>query len=152
RPGAAAVAGNRDHAGRVPVTVGLERLAADAAGADDGLAPVPAVAGVVDPPGRLPGDRHRLDPAAGLGRVTVIADAGAGDVQVLDGGRVTSAGFLRPGPPWPVHGSGPPFRTGRPGRGRSPPGPRRRPAAGRTSGSGRTPAPARPAPAPGRSR
>ena len=73
--------------------VGLELFAADAAGADNGLAPVPAVAGVVDQLGRLLDDRHLLDPAARPGRVAVVADAGAGDVQVSGGGGVISAGF-----------------------------------------------------------
>src|SRR5690348_10156785 len=56
RSGNVTVTGNRDHAGRVPVTIGLELFAADAARADNGLAPVPAVTGVVDPVGRLPDD------------------------------------------------------------------------------------------------
>ena len=72
--------------------VGLELFAADAAGADHGLAPVPAVAGVVDQLGRLLDDRHLLDPAASLGRVAVVGDAGAGDVQVSGGGGVIKAG------------------------------------------------------------
>ena len=120
RPGA--VTGNRDHAGRVAVPapvvpvravlpviaapgVGLELFAADAAGADDGLAPVPAVAGVVDPLCRLLDDRHLLDPAACLGRGAAAADAGAGDVQVSGGGGVIGAGLARPG--LPPGGAGP---------------------------------------------
>jgi hypothetical protein len=61
--------------------VGLELFAADAAGADNGLVTVPAVAGVVDQLCRLLDDRHLLYPAARLGQVAVVAtDAGAGDV------------------------------------------------------------------------
>ena len=129
-----AVTGNRDHAGRVAVAapvvpvravlaviaapgVGLELFAADAAGADDGLAPVPAVAGVVDPLCRLLDDRHLLDPAACLGRVAAVADAGAGDVQVSGGGGVISAG-LRGGSArrlsqWPAARAGWPAMKGR---------------------------------------
>ena len=111
RPGA--VTGNRDHAGRVAVPapvvpvravlaviaapgVGLELLAADAAGADDGLAPVPAVAGVVDQLCRLLDDRHLLDPAACRGRGAAGADAGAGDVQVSGGGGAGPLGASAP--------------------------------------------------------
>ena len=75
--------------------VGLELLAADAAGADNGLAPVPAVAGVVDPLGCLLDDRHLLDPAACLGRVAAGADAGAGDVQVSGGGGAAAPGWAQ---------------------------------------------------------
>lgn len=86
--------------------VSLELFAADAAGADNGLAPVPAVAGVVDQLCRPLDDRHLLDPAAALGRVGVARVASAGDVQVSGGGGVISAGFRRPGlPP-----AGPPGR------------------------------------------
>jgi carbamate kinase len=91
--GPVTVAGNRDHAGRVQ-RVGLELLAADAARTDDRLAPVPAVAGVVDQLRRLPDDRHRLHPAARPGRVA----ADAGHVQVFGGsGPVHDA--------WPPSGS-----------------------------------------------
>ena len=83
--------------------VGLELFAADAAGADNGRAPVPAVAGVVDQLGRLLDDRHLLDPAAGPGRVAVAGVADAGDIQVPGGGGVSSAGFrgraVRPAAP-----------------------------------------------------
>ncbi len=90
RSRAVALAGNRDHAGR------LELLAADAAGADDGLAPVPAVAAVVDQRGRLLDDRNFLDPAAaGCGR------------RERTGTRSSVAG------PW----RRPPFRPGRASRG-----------------------------------
>jgi hypothetical protein len=63
RSGTVAVAGNGDHAGRVSVTapvfpvravtaaagVDLEFFAADAARTHDGLVPIPAVVGVVEP-------------------------------------------------------------------------------------------------------
>jgi hypothetical protein len=113
RSGAVAVTGNRDHASRVAVTapgfprapgIGLELFTADAAGADHGLASVPAVAGVVDQLGRLLDDRHLLDPAARPGGVVVVGVADAGDVEVSGGGGVISAGFLRPGLPPGVAG------------------------------------------------
>src|SRR6185437_14162752 len=111
-------AGDRDHPGRVsvraPPGVGLELLAADATGADHGLAPVPAVAGVVDQLRRLPDDRHLLHPAARLGRAALIADADAGNVQVLDGGVHQASSPNRP--------SGPRGPRGAPG-----PGPAREP-------------------------
>ena len=100
RPGAVAVTGNWDHAGRVAVTapgVGLELLAADPAGADNGIVSVPAVAGVVDPPCRLLDRPAPLNPAARLGRVAVVADAGAGNVQEFEGGGVISGGIRRTG-------------------------------------------------------
>src|SRR6266496_2374933 len=81
--------------------VGLEFVAADAAGADHGLASVPAVAGVVDAFCRLLDDRHLLDPAARLGRGAVVADAGTGNVQVSGGGSARRAGFV-----WPCLPSG----------------------------------------------
>lgn len=82
---AAAVPGAHQASGDIPRAliaapgVGLELLAADAAGADNGFMPVPAVAGVVDQRCRLLDDWHLLDPAAGPGRVAVVAGAGAGD-------------------------------------------------------------------------
>ena len=75
------------------------RLAADAAGADNGLAPAPAVAGVVDQLCRLPDDRHLLDPAPRLGRGPAAAHAGTGNVQVFGRVGVMSARSLRPVPP-----------------------------------------------------
>ena len=98
-PVAAAVRSVHQASGDIPRAVivapgvGLELFAADAAGADNGLAPVPAVAGVVDPLCRLLDDRHLLDPAARLGRVAVVADADAGNVQVFGGGSVITVGF-----------------------------------------------------------
>ena len=127
-PAAAAVrsahqaSGNISRAVIVAPGVGLELFAADAAGADNGLAPVPAVAGVVDPLCRLLDDRDLLNPAARLGRVAVVADADAGNIQVFDGGRVITAGSRRPGLPpggpdplrpiWPCQ---PPPRVAAPG-------------------------------------
>ena len=71
--------------------VGLELLAADAAGADHGLDPVPAVAGVVDPLGRLLDDRHLLDPAARLGRASRGSGCGRRERTGIRRGRASSA-------------------------------------------------------------
>ena len=95
---AAAVRSAHQASGHIPRAVivapgvGLEFVAADAAGADHGLASVPAVAGVVDAFCRLLDDRHLLDPAAQLGRGAVVADAGTGNVQVSGGGGVAAPG------------------------------------------------------------
>jgi hypothetical protein len=103
--GAHQARGDIPRAGIAAPGVGLELLAADAAGADHGLAPVPAVAGVVDQLGRLLDDRHLLDPAARPGGVVVVGVVDAGDVEVSGEGVVVSAGFLRPG--LPPGGTGP---------------------------------------------
>src|SRR5438034_7585319 len=94
---AAAVRSAHQASGHIPRAVivapgvGLEFVAADAAGADHGLASVPAVAGVVDAFCRLLDDRHLLDPAAQLGRGAVVADAGTGTYRYPAG-----AARLRP--------------------------------------------------------
>src|SRR5262249_39024598 len=109
--GAGAVRGAHQARGDIPGAgiaapgVGLELFAADAAGADHGLASVPAVAGVVDQLGRLLDDRYLLDPAARPGGVAVVGVADTGDVEVSGGGVVMSAGFLRSG--LPPGGTGP---------------------------------------------
>ena len=83
--------------------VGLELFAADAAGADHGLDPVPAVAGVVDQLGRLPDDRHLLDPAVGPGRVAVVAARSQGTYRYPAGAASSAPGFggraVRPAAP-----------------------------------------------------
>ena len=78
--------------------VGLELFAADAAGADNGLASVPAVAGVVDQLCRLLDDRHLLDPAARLGRSSRCGGCGRRGRTGIRRGRRHERGVSAAGP------------------------------------------------------